>query len=209
MPPETTKEYPMIRLPLATLFLASTFFAMPAAAQDDAGAEADKINQVIVYGDDKCPQSTDGEILVCAKLPEGDRYRVPQVFRGGDPLDPRNQAWLNRVTTLERVGRFGTDSCSPVGLGGFTGCTQALVAGAKAEAQASDKTDWQTMIADERSKRIAGIDAAADEVEAAVVANEKALEESQRRAAEIEERGGAPATETDPDAEPLPVPPQR
>src|SRR3546814_6129356 len=59
----------------------------------------------------------------------------------GDPLDPRNEAWANKVVALERVGRFGTDSCSPTGLGGFTGCTQALLAGARAERRAADKTD--------------------------------------------------------------------
>lgn len=204
----------MTRLPLTLLFLAGAAIAQPASAQDGP-ANNEKINQVIVYGEDQCPQASGDEILVCAVLPEGDRYRVPQIFRGGDPLDPRNQAWLNRVTSLERVGRFGTDSCSPVGLGGFTGCTQQLVSGAKAEEKAADKTDWQAMIADERNKRIAGIDAASAEVETAVVAEEKALAERQRAAAEAEERGGAPApdaappTEGDPDAEPLPIPPPR
>lgn len=204
----------MTRLPLAALFLASSLAALPAAAQD-APVNADKVNQVIIYGDDKCEASSPDEIVVCNRLPEQDRYRVPQIFRGGDPLDPRNQAWLNRVTSMERVGRFGTDSCSPVGLGGFTGCTQALLAGAKAERQAADKTDWQTMIADERAKRIAGIDAASDEVEAAVVAEEKALAERQKAAEELERQasglGPAPAsaeTEAEPDATELPVPPK-
>lgn len=200
----------MNRLPLTLLFLAGAAIAQPAAAQE-APANPDKINQVIVYGDDKCPQANGDEILVCAVLPEGDRFRVPQIFRGGDPLDPRNQAWLNRVTSLERVGRFGTDSCSPVGLGGFTGCTQQLVSGAKAEKQAADKTDWQALIADERNKRIAGIDAASDQVEAAVVAEEKALAERQKAQEELDRQasGQAPAPATpEPDAGDLPVPPK-
>ena len=198
----------MTRLPLAALFLASAFAALPGAAQDADTTNAEKINQVIVYGDDKCEPSGSNEIVVCNRLPEQDRYRVPQIFRGGDPLDPRNQAWLNRVVAMERVGRFGTDSCSPVGLGGFTGCTQALLAGAKAERQAADKTDWQAMIADERAKRLAGIDAAADTVEAAVVAEEKALADRQKQAEETAPATDAPATDN-PDAEPLPVPPPR
>ncbi|KTE35903.1 MULTISPECIES: hypothetical protein [unclassified Sphingopyxis] len=201
----------MTRLPLAALFLAGSLFALPAAAQEADTSAAEKINQVIVYGNDQCAPSAADEIVVCNRLPEQDRYRVPQLFRGGDPLDPRNQAWLNRVTTMERVGRFGTDSCSPVGLGGFTGCTQALVAGARAEEQAADKTDWQAMIADERAKRIAGIDAAADEVEAAVVAEERALAERQKAAQDLEAQanGTAPQREqADPEASELPVPPQ-
>jgi hypothetical protein len=200
----------MTRLPLLTLILAGAAIAGPAAAQEGE-VNGEKINQVIIYGDDKCEQSSPDEIVVCNRLPETERYRVPQIFRGGNILDPRNQAWATKVVALERVGRFGTDSCSPTGLGGFTGCTQALVAGAVAERRAADKTDWQAMIADERAKRIAGIDAAAEDVEAAVVAEEKALAERQRRAAELEERGGAPETPaaTDPDAEPLPLPPPR
>ena len=201
----------MTRLPLAALLLAGSLFALPAAAQDADTSSAEKINQVIVYGNDKCEPSSSDEIVVCNRLPEGDRYRVPQLFRGGDPLDPRNQAWLNRVTAMERVGRFGPDSCSPVGLGGFTGCTQALVAGAKAERQAADKTDWQAMIADERAKRIAGIDAASDEVEAAVVAEERAMAERQKAAADLEAQanGTAPQREqAEPDATELPVPPR-
>lgn len=201
----------MIRLPLTMLLLAGAAIAQPASAQDANAANADKINQVIVYGEDKCEQSSPDEIVVCNRMPEQDRYRVPQIFRGGDPLDPRNQAWLNRVTAMERVGRFGTDSCSPVGLGGFTGCTQQLVAGAKAERQAADKTDWQAMIADERAKRIAGIDAASDQVEAAVVAEEKALAERQKAAEELERQasGQAPAPATpDVEAGELPVPPK-
>ena len=199
------------RLPLFALILAGSAAAMPAGAQE-ATAEGEKINQVIVYGSDKCEQSSPDEIVVCNRLPEQDRYRVPQMFRGGDPLDPRNNAWANRVVALERVGRFGTDSCSPTGLGGFTGCTQQLVAGAKAERQAADKTDWQAMIADERAKRIAGIDAASDEVEAAVVAEERALAERQKAADDLERQasGQAPrqSAPDEADAAPLPTPPQ-
>lgn len=201
----------MTRLPLFALILAGSAVALPAGAQE-ATVEGEKINQVIVYGSDKCEQSSPDEIVVCNRLPEQDRYRVPQMFRGGDPLDPRNNAWANRVVALERVGRFGTDSCSPTGLGGFTGCTQQLVAGAKAERQAADKTDWQAMIADERAKRIAGIDAASDEVEAAVVAEERALAERQKAAEDLERqasgRGPAPATPDETDAAPLPTPPR-
>ena len=117
----------MTRLPLFALILAGSAAALPAAAQE-ATLEAEKINQVIVYGDDKCGQSSPDEIVVCNRLPETERYRVPEMLRG-DPLDPRNEAWANKVVALERVGRFGTDSCSPTGLGGFTRRAQARKAG--------------------------------------------------------------------------------
>jgi hypothetical protein len=200
----------MTRRFLSVAFLAA-FGALPAAAQqgpETGGGE--KVSQAIVYGEDKCPVATGDEIIVCARLPEGERYRVPEIFRGGDLLSPKNEAWANKVVALERVGRFGTDSCSPVGLGGFTGCTQSLLAGAAAERIATDKTNWEALIADERAKRIAGIDAASAEVEAAVVADEKAREERLRKEAEIEARGGAPESEVKgPDDEPLPEPQPR
>src|SRR3546814_10993408 len=70
------------------------------------------------------------------------------------------------------------------------------------------------MIADERAKRLAGIDAAADEVEAAVVAEERALAERQKAAEELERQANgeapvAPTTPDEADAEPLPMPPQQ
>lgn len=200
----------MTRLPVLALMMAGCTIAAPATAQKTV-VDGEKINQVIVYGDDQCAPSRADEIVVCSRLPEGERYRVPQILRG-NPLDVRNEAWANKIVAVERIGRFGTDSCSPTGLGGFTGCTQALVAGAKAERQAADKTDWQAMIADERAKRLAGIDAASDEVEAAVVAEERALAERQKAAEELERQAsGMAPTPTAPDeadADALPVPPR-
>lgn len=210
----------MNRLPLNALALIPLAM-MGGLFSPAAMAQQEKVNQVIVYGNDQCKPSSDDEIVVCNRLPEGDRYRVPQIFRGGDPLDPRNEAWMNRVVAVERIGRFGTDSCSPVGLGGFTGCTQALVAGARAEEAASSKTDWLAMIREEREKRVAGFDQAAQEVENAVQAEERAMEERRRAAAELEAQGNgvrlpadaanprADSSDSAPDA-PLPtVPPRR
>jgi hypothetical protein len=198
---------PLNALAFIPLAMMGGLFAPAAMAQQE------KVNQVIVYGNDQCKPSSDDEIVVCNRLPEGDRYRVPQIFRGGDPLDPRNEAWMNRVVAVERIGRFGTDSCSPVGLGGFTGCTQALVAGARAEEAASSKTDWLQMIREEREKRVAGFDQAAQEVENAVLAEERAMDDRRRAAAELEAQGNgvrlpAPSSDSGPDA-PLPTVPPR
>ena len=108
---------------LALALLASaTAFATPAAAQETAG---DKVRMVIVYGDDAVPPPQGDEIVVVAHLPESDRYRIPEVLRWSD--DPANMAWARRVEKLEMIGKFGTNSCSPAGAGGFTGCTQQLI----------------------------------------------------------------------------------
>ena len=45
---------------------AAMAFAAPAVAQDAAG---DKVNQLIIYGNDACPESTT-EITVCARKPD-------------------------------------------------------------------------------------------------------------------------------------------
>src|SRR3546814_11414626 len=98
--PETIKEKPMIRLPLFALTLVAG--ALPAAAQDIAGPAAnEKVNQIIVYGEDRCEPSSPDEIVVCNRLPETDRYRVPEIFRGGDPLDQ-----IGRASCRERVCQY-------------------------------------------------------------------------------------------------------
>lgn len=164
-----------------------TFFALvplalaaPAAAQEEAPAE--RVNQVIVYGDDPCPQGDDDTIVVCARMAEDERYRIPPNLRA-DPNDPRRESWTSRVQSLERVGRFGTDSCSPVGLGGFTGCTRDLVEGFAAERTANTRADWTNAVEEARRRRVEGFDDAAREEEADAVAAENAAAARERAAA--------------------------
>ncbi|MDP1908781.1 MAG: hypothetical protein Q8K85_10810 [Hyphomicrobium sp.] len=93
--------------------------AAPALAQNS------KVSEIIVYGTDPCPRSTDDEIVVCARKPETERYRIPERLRQGGSLQSR-QSWAARARTFETVGATGTNSCSPVGPGGFTGCLNQL-----------------------------------------------------------------------------------
>ncbi|MFZ9396492.1 MAG: hypothetical protein ACO25F_10590, partial [Erythrobacter sp.] len=84
----------MIRRSLAASLVAAAAvlpFA-PLAAQDEAG---DKVNMVIVYGDDECPAPGEGEITVCARKEEGERYRIPENLRLSE--SPQNVAWTERV----------------------------------------------------------------------------------------------------------------
>ena len=37
--------------------------------------------EIIVYGTDPCPRATDDEIVVCRRLPESLRYRIPENLR--------------------------------------------------------------------------------------------------------------------------------
>jgi hypothetical protein len=132
--------------------------ATPALAQDAPAAPADeKVNMVIVYGDDACPPSTGNEITVCARKGESERYRIPEALRFSD--DPKNIAWTERVERYETVGAFGTMSCSPTGAGGFTGCTQQLIDAAYEDKKQGSDVRFGQLIEQERQKRLSTIDA--------------------------------------------------
>ncbi|MBN8500759.1 MAG: hypothetical protein J0M19_06375 [Sphingomonadales bacterium] len=154
--------------------------AAPAAAQE--GAAEPKVNMVIVYGDDKCPESTGDEIVVCPRMDEGERYRIPPTLRTSSA--PSNQAWSQRVRSLETVGRSGTMSCSPTGAGGWTGCTGQLLAQARGEKETDPGVRAGQLIAEERAKRLATIDAEAADTQSRVEEVEKQMED--RRKAEEE-----------------------
>lgn len=134
-----------------------------ANAEPPASAEP-RVNQVIVYGSDPCPQSTDEEITVCAHLPEDDRYRIPPNLRD-NPNDPRNQSWRGRAIELSYVGRTGTDSCSTAGPGGFTGCMQQVINQARAERRAVGDVNWTRMVEQARREREQRLQAATQEEE--------------------------------------------
>jgi hypothetical protein len=101
---------------------------------------------------------------VCARLPEGDRYRIPPNLRN-DPNAPANQSWANRAIELSYVGRTGIGSCSTVGGGGFTGCFDQLVRQARAERAAAPEVNWNQLIEQARQERLQRIGEAALEEE--------------------------------------------
>lgn len=151
----------------------------PALAQDAAG---DKVNQLIVYGDDPCPASNDGSITVCARKDEAERYRIPQVLREA-PAAVSNEAWTQRVMAYETVGASGTKSCSPVGPGGATGCMEQLIGRAYAEKAQGEDVQMGKLIEAERQKRLSTIDAAAADEQARVEVLEKEYEAKRQREA--------------------------
>lgn len=105
----------------------------PAAAQT-----SDRVSEIIVYGNDPCPRSTDDEVVVCARKPETERYRLPEKFRPSGPRQT-SQAWANKARALETVGATGINSCSPVGPAGFTGCLTQIINQARAESRETDE----------------------------------------------------------------------
>ena len=117
----------------AALAAAATLAVAAQAQQPDFADTADRVSRVIVYGNDPCPRG-DGEVVICGRRAERDRYRIPQELRddAASP-DPENESWAVRAQSLEYVGRTGIQSCSTVGPGGFTGCWAELMRAARAE----------------------------------------------------------------------------
>jgi hypothetical protein len=164
------------------------------AAQEAAGAGTDavKINQVIIYGDDKCPVSTDDIIVVCAALDEKERYRIPKKLRD-NPNDLRNQAWASRVKSYQYVGESGIMSCTPTMSGGLSGCGLKDIDNAYAERKEDIGLVFGRLIAQARNERLAGIDAEADKIEEIVKEEERmrAFEKLQQQGNSIEADDGA------------------
>ncbi|HEY1606893.1 MAG TPA: hypothetical protein VGF77_14990 [Allosphingosinicella sp.] len=117
-------------LPLAIAAAAlATGLAAPASGQQ-------QIRHLVVYGNEPCPHgATDEEIVICARRPETERYRIPKQLRDAPSTDPNSTSWANRAQGLEYVGRSGINSCSPSGPAGYTGCLNQMIAAARAERQ--------------------------------------------------------------------------
>lgn len=186
--------------------------AAPAQAQEQAG---DKVIQRYVYGDDACEASVDPtEIVVCVRMGEEERYRIPEPLRT-DPNAPENQAWTERVRSVERVGAFGTESCSPAGAGGFTGCTQEMIRQAYAERAANGDVQAGRLIEEARAERLSRIDEEAAAVEQRELEIERQLDQRAAEREAAKRRMQAIADGRDPDAPKeggpdgeLPAPPQ-
>ncbi|MGE4323294.1 MAG: hypothetical protein AB7E60_09725 [Sphingobium sp.] len=97
--------------------------AVPARAEPP-----ERIAALVVYGDDPCPKSGgDDEIVVCARKPESERYRIPKKIRE-KPEVSGGPGWGSQVATMEQVQRQTLPgSCTAIGSNGFTGCTAKML----------------------------------------------------------------------------------
>lgn len=171
---------------------------------------SEKINQLIVYGDDPCPASTDGSITVCARKDEAERFRIPKPLRD-NPNASVNQGWTERVKAYERVGATGVNSCSPVGAGGASGCMAQLIDSAYSEKKQASDVQFGKLIEAERAKRLKTIDADTAAEQARVEVLEKEYEAKLQREREGEGQQATPGAKTPsaPNADaPLAAPPQ-
>ncbi len=93
---------------------------------------------VTVFGNEACPKpSSSDEVVVCARLPESEVYRIPEALRRAE--NRQSVLTQNRALLLgDGTGGAGNSigSCSAVGPGGFTGCNRNQV-----DAWAQDRTN--------------------------------------------------------------------
>lgn len=181
------KRYQSAAVLIVSALLAAQF---PVAAQDSA---REKINQLIVYGDDPCPASNDGSITVCARKDEAERFRIPAPLRE-NPNAVVNQGWTQRVKAYETAGAFGVNSCSPVGAGGATGCMAQLINSTYAEKKQASDVQFGKLIEAERAKRTQSIDADTAAEQARVEVLEKEYEARLKRERDGETNPPAPSS---------------
>ncbi len=126
----------------------AALIALPAmASAQDAQVDTppQRIRSVTLSGDQKCPQSTAGEVVVCSTLDQP--YRIPKSLRDDKPIAAQNQSWVNRAASIDQIGRVAgglPDTCSAVGTGGQSGCfmqrNQAYAAERRASASETTTT---------------------------------------------------------------------
>lgn len=105
--------------------------ASGARAQDDTPPSPsempERISFLVAFGEEKCREPVGDEIVVCATVPENERYRIPVALRKKETVIT-DRSWSSAVDTLDSFARdLRPNSCSVNGSAGFTGCTQKLL----------------------------------------------------------------------------------
>jgi len=123
---------------LKRIAIAAALAAGPLLVPSAALAQNAAQNGVLViYGNDKCPTNDNGEeIVICQRLDESERFRIPQTLRDQTGRPQANESWAVRSQAALEEGQMGTGSCSTVGPGGQTGCFVREATRARAEARA-------------------------------------------------------------------------
>ena len=120
---------------VADLPLRSTLKPAPAP---NADTSKPRQRLVTVFGTEACPKpSSPDEVVVCARLPESEIYRIPERLRQAQnrqSVFTSNRALLLGDSAGGAGGSIG--SCSAVGAGGMIGCSRNQV-----DAWANDRTN--------------------------------------------------------------------
>lgn len=118
-------------------FLLAALLAAPAQAQPDPAEPPRRIRSVALDADAGCPPAIGDEVVVCYRADEP--YRIPKRFRRAAEIAAADQSWVNRAAVMDEAGRVSgglPNTCSPIGTGGQTGCTQAMLRAWAAERRA-------------------------------------------------------------------------
>lgn len=112
--------------PAADAGATATTASAPDAADRPSAMETYRRKVVTVYGNDPCPaaQSPD-EVIVCARRPEEERYRLRTVEQ--QPGARTEQGGLGRVHGADSTRLAGgSGTCTTVGPNGPMGCTRGI-----------------------------------------------------------------------------------
>lgn len=127
---------------LKKIAILAALAAVPALVPAAQAQNAPSNGVLVIYGDDKCPTNTNGdEIVVCQRLDEAERFRIPKNLREQAGRAQANESWAVRSEGALSAGQFGTGSCSAVGAGGGTGCFVKQATAAKQERKAIKKEE--------------------------------------------------------------------
>lgn len=128
------------------LLAAFVLSPVPALAQQaESGKPPERIRSVtLTDAQQKCPQSTADEVVVCSRINPDEQYRLPKELRQAAEIPAASQSWVNRAATADQISRVAgglPDTCSPIGSGGHTGCALAINRAYAAEKKAAERND--------------------------------------------------------------------
>ena len=134
----------MFRQILIAALLAAPLPAMAQDAQAETGQPPKRVRSVTVSGEEACPKSTADEVVVCSRINPDEQYRIPKEMRNLQEVPAERSSWVNKARTIDDVSRVAgglPDTCSPVGLGGQTGCDLQMNRAYAAEKRAAERND--------------------------------------------------------------------
>ncbi|GEB89353.1 hypothetical protein ZMO02_09900 [Zymomonas mobilis subsp. pomaceae] len=109
----------------------------------NAGGSPEKVQSLVIYGNDLCPKGKGDEIIICARRPENERYRLPKRFRDQQKQKFSNGAWSTKVADLERTTSIGLPtSCTTSNSNGLSGCYHQFIMDARAEREQRKKAEY-------------------------------------------------------------------
>jgi hypothetical protein len=112
---------------MASAFLTSAYAPALDEVIPSPSEMPERISFLVAIGDEKCREPEGDEIVVCANVPENERYRIPIALRKKEQV-LTDRSWTSAVETLDTFAAdLRPNSCSVNGTGGFTGCTQKML----------------------------------------------------------------------------------